>query len=195
MNTNPFSQSGWQAGGAPSIFGALPSVPISSTMPRSIQPDSSSFKFVNFNTTILNCTVLGPQDRVTYRVVTDTGAPASTMWKDNENRNVAMVYWQPYASVEIRTATAKQRARDWLRLSADKSQRIMKCNGAQYAWSPIDGFICLHKVQSTAPRVLARIARAQSMVLLEMTPEAMQLGLLEPAIVATVLFICGHNID
>lgn len=31
--------------------------------------------------------------------------------------------------------------------------------------------------------------------MLELTQEAMQLGLLEPALVATVIFICGHNID
>lgn len=53
----------------------------------------------------------------------------------------------------------------------------------------------LYRLQSTAPRVLARIARARDMVILEMIPEAMQSGLLEPSVVATVLFTCGHNID
>jgi len=71
----------------------------------------------------------------------------------------------------------------------------MTIGGVQYGWSPFDGFICLYKVQSTAPRVLARIARLQNSVILDMTPEAMQLGLLEPAVVATVIFTCGHNID
>lgn len=84
-----------------------------------------------------------------------------------------------------------------------------------YAWTPIDGFICvralrashsdrsnltdvypqLYKVNSTAPRVLARVARGQNMVLLEITSEAMNLGLLESCMVATVMLTCGHNID
>ncbi len=34
-----------------------------------------------------------------------------------------------------------------------------------------------------------------NMIMLEMTQEAMQLGLLEPAVVSTVMLNCGHNID
>ncbi|EED85686.1 predicted protein [Postia placenta Mad-698-R] len=152
---NPFTAGGWgtSSGNPPSIFGALPSVPVSSSAPRSIQADSVQYKLTNFNTTVLNCTVVGPQNHVVYRVVTNSGAPSSTMWKDNESRNVGMVTWQPNATLE------------------------------------------LYKLQSTAPRVLARIARLQSSILLDMTPEAMQLGLLEPCVVATVIFTCGHNID
>ncbi|PCH35194.1 hypothetical protein WOLCODRAFT_91463 [Wolfiporia cocos MD-104 SS10] len=194
---NPFNQGGWGSGSgvAPSIFGALPSLPITDTIPRSMQPNSVTFQFTNFNTTILNCTILGPQGRAAYRIVTDPTAPSSTMWKDNESRNVATVNWQPNATVEIRGIASKQRVRDWLRLSSDQSKRIMQIGAIQYAWSPIDNFVCLYKVQSTAPTVLARIARGQRMVMLEMTPEAMQLGLLEAAIVATVMFTCGHNVD
>ncbi|KAH9933053.1 uncharacterized protein B0H18DRAFT_985309 [Fomitopsis serialis] len=191
---NPFAAGGWGTGSgiAPSIFGALPSVAISNA--KTTQPDSVLYKFTNCNTTILNCNIAGPQGRVVYRVVTDSGAPSSTMWKDNDNRNVAMVNWQPNANVEIRGIASRQRARDWLHLSADKSKRVMTIAGVQYAWSPIEGFICLYKLQSTAPRVLARIGRAQD-VTLEMTQEAMQLGLLEACLVATVLLTCGHNVD
>ena len=53
----------------------------------------------------------------------------------------------------------------------------------------------LYRTQTSAPKVLARVARAPSMVLLELTQEALQLSLLEPCLVATVLFVCGHNID
>ncbi|OSX61086.1 hypothetical protein POSPLADRAFT_1034605 [Postia placenta MAD-698-R-SB12] len=194
---NPFTAGGWgtSSGNPPSIFGALPSVPVSSSAPRSIQADSVQYKLTNFNTTVLNCTVVGPQNHVVYRVVTNSGAPSSTMWKDNESRNVGMVTWQPNATLEVRGVASRQRVRDWLRLSSDQSKRIMQIGGVQYAWSPIEGFICLYKLQSTAPRVLARIARLQSSILLDMTPEAMQLGLLEPCVVATVIFTCGHNID
>ncbi|TCD70714.1 hypothetical protein EIP91_002090 [Steccherinum ochraceum] len=205
---NPFVNGGWsQAGNGssqpwgddsdspPSIFGALPSLTISTTIPRSMQPDSVTFSFTSFNTTILNCVVLGPQKRVAYRVTTEPTAPSCTIWKDNESRNVAMVQWQPTSVLEIRGVTPRQRIKDWLRISSDKSHRKMEIRGNEYCWAPIDGFICLYKSQSSAPRVLARIARAPSMVLLELTQEALQAGLLEPCLVATVMFVCGHNID
>lgn len=119
---NPFTAGGWgtSSGNPPSIFGALPSVPVSSSAPRSIQADSVQFKLTNFNTTVLNCTVVGPQNHVVYRVVTNSGAPSSTMWKDNESRNVGMVTWQPNATLEVRGVASRQRVRDWLRLSSDQ---------------------------------------------------------------------------
>ena len=66
------------------------------------------------------------------------------------------------------------------------------------SWKQADGDYTgsqMSKVNSSAPRVLARIARIPNTVMLEMTQEAMQLGLLEPALVATVMLSCGHHID
>ena len=92
----------------------------------------------------------------------------------------------------------------------------MEVRGIHYAWAPINGFICvslhlhildintslkaiknpqLYSTQTSAPKVLARVARTPNMVLLEITQEAIRLSLLEPCLVATVLFVCGHNID
>lgn len=132
-NMNPFTNGGWSKAGnglshpwddgsdsPPSIFGALPSLPITTTIPRSMQPDSVTFSFSSFNTTVLNCTVFGPQKRVAYRIVTESTAPSCTIWKDNESRNVAMVQWQPSSMLEIRGVTPRQRVKDWLRLSSDK---------------------------------------------------------------------------
>lgn len=70
--------------------------------------------------TILNCTVVGPGEQVVYRIVTNSGAPSSTVWKDNDNRSVAMVNWQPNATCEVRNVASRQRVRDWLRLSPDQ---------------------------------------------------------------------------
>ena len=118
---NPYGQGQWQQGGAaPSIFGALPSA-TASTMPTTAPADSVTFTFTNFKTTILNSTVVGPQQRTVYRVVTEATAPACTILKDNESRNVGMVQWQPHTSVEIRGAASQQRVRDWLRLSSDQT--------------------------------------------------------------------------
>ena len=53
----------------------------------------------------------------------------------------------------------------------------------------------LSKASASAPRVLARIARAPGTVLLEVTKEAISEGLLDSCLVATVMLVCGHNID
>lgn len=238
---NPYGQAGWSQAGQgrsnalnsgtpPSLFGALPSLQPTSGVPRSMQPDSITYQFTSFNSTILNCNILKSGSEIAYRVVTEASAPSCTIFKDNSSRNAAMIEWQP-TTLEIRNVASKQRLRDWLRLSSDRrltlywlmslriqltlsnSRRYMVVNGIQYAWVPMDNFICvrlriltatdsnsfvllqLYKVQTSAPRVLARIARAPTIVLLEMTPEALNLGLLEPSLVATVIFVSGHNID
>ncbi|RDX47236.1 hypothetical protein K466DRAFT_491022 [Polyporus arcularius HHB13444] len=191
---NPYGQQWQQGGAAPSIFGALPSLPVSHA-PRAMQSDSIMFSFTDFKTTILNCTVVGPQGRTAYRIITEPAQPACTIVKDNESKSVAMIQWQPAASLEVRGVTNRQRVRDWLRLSPDQSRRFMDVQGAQYAWAPMEGFICLYKVNSSAPRVLARIARMPNAVMLELTQEAVHVGLLEASLVATVMLSCGHNID
>ena len=53
----------------------------------------------------------------------------------------------------------------------------------------------MYKLHSPAPRVLARVARTPNMITVDITQEALQLHLLEPTLVATVLLSCGANID
>ena len=53
----------------------------------------------------------------------------------------------------------------------------------------------MYKVNSSAPRVLCRIVRVPNSLTLELSQEAMQLNLLEPALVATILLTCGNAID
>lgn len=133
VNMNPYTAGGWSRNGGrgaqnpwgdgdaapPSVFGALPSLPLSSIQ-SSMAPESVSFQFTNFQSTILNCTVIGPQNRTVYRIVTAQSTPSCTIWKDNESRNIAMVQWQPTATLEIQGVTPRQRVREWLRLSSDR---------------------------------------------------------------------------
>ena len=166
---NPYGQGQWQQQGssAPSIFGALPSAPA----PRpaaALQPDSVTFQLANFKTTVLNCTVYGPGQRAAFRIVTESAPAACTIIQDNECRNIAMVKWGAHAQVEVRGYAAEQRARDWLKLSSDQrwvvscvstegshmltansthSRRVMDVRGIEYAWAPMDGFICVSLLQ------------------------------------------------
>lgn len=123
---NPFTQGGWSTGNShsagyawntddmpPSVFGALPSV--------SDEFDNVTYQFTGFNSTILNCSVVGPQGQVAYRVVTESTAPSCTIVKDLGNRNIAMVQWQPHSTLEIYRITPQQRIKDWLRVSTDSS--------------------------------------------------------------------------
>lgn len=123
FSMNPFTQGGWAPNGeyatAPSVYGALPSLAVSASAPRSIQPDSVTFQFTHFRSTVLNCSVVSPQSRVAYCVVTEATTPSCTLWKDNEGRVIAKVQWQPTATLELRGVTQRQRVRDWLRLAPD----------------------------------------------------------------------------
>ncbi|KAG1823426.1 uncharacterized protein BJ212DRAFT_1262867 [Suillus subaureus] len=194
--SNPFAaQDGWNAGNGqstwntsvppPSIFGALPypSVP-------SILPGAITLKFTSLSPTILNCKVIGPRNETYFRVVTDGG---HTVLKDAQGSNIALLEWRDRPTVEARSLVAKQPMGQWLRLSTDRSHRFMVHNGVGYSWRPHDRFLQLSIPGSYD--VLARVSKTYDVVILEMTPYAIQLGLLELGVLATILLQCGKSID
>lgn len=131
---NPYAQGGWSYAGnghsvnrpwgdgfapAPSVFGALP-------YPTSPPPsDLVTFQFSSFNPTILNCTILGPHSRPSFRITTDSSMPGYTVVKNAEGKNIALIEWQARPYVEVRGILPKQSIRHWLRLSPD--QRCASC--------------------------------------------------------------------
>lgn len=78
------------------------------------------YRFMSFNTTILNSTVKNPNSQVVYQVATGPSTPSITILRDTASRSVALIEWQPSISVEIRDVASKQRTRDWLKVSTDK---------------------------------------------------------------------------
>ncbi|KAJ6511635.1 hypothetical protein DFH09DRAFT_941973 [Mycena vulgaris] len=191
---NPYSQ-GWQntggaasSNGRPSIFGALPF-----TSPDTL-PTFFSFRFTSFNPTILNCTIIGPQSRPYFRIVTDAPIPGVSTFQNSNGQNVALVQWHRHPEVEIRNIVSRQRTSEMLSLSPDQSSRTMTVNGSTFTLTPRDNFIWLYSTASQ-PEILGRISRGQGTVTLELTGEAIHLGLLESAVVATFLLQCGRNID
>ncbi|KAG1776844.1 hypothetical protein EV702DRAFT_315406 [Suillus placidus] len=194
--SNPFvAQAGWNAGNSqstwdtsvppPSIFGALPYPCVSSALPGAI-----TLKFTSLSPTILNCKVIGPRNETYFRVVTDSG---HTVLKDAQGSNIALLEWRDNPTVEARGLVAKQPMGQWLRLSMDRSHRFMAHNGVGYSWSPHDRFLQLSIPGSYD--VLARVSKAYDVVILELTPHAIQLGLLELGVLATILLQCGKSID
>ncbi|KAJ6582351.1 hypothetical protein B0H19DRAFT_929063 [Mycena capillaripes] len=191
---NPYSQ-GWQGAGnsrvnngRPSIFGALPFTP-----PETL-PTFFSFRFTSFNPTILNCNVIGPQSRPYFRVMTDTPMPGVSVFQNSNGQNIALIQWHRHPEVELRNLVARQRASEMLSLSPDQSSRRLTVNGATFTFTPRDNFIWIYSTASQ-PELLGRISRSQNSVTLDLTGEAIHLGILEPAVVATFLLQCGRNID
>ncbi|KAJ7905900.1 hypothetical protein B0H13DRAFT_2508533, partial [Mycena leptocephala] len=192
---NPYTQ-GWQStsqsranNGRPSIFGALPF-----TSPDPL-PTFFSFRFTSFNPTILNCSVIGPQSRPYFRIMTDTPMPGVSVFQNSNGQNIALVQWHRHPEVELRNIVARQRVSEMLSLSPDQRfSRGMTVNGTAFTLTPRDNFIWIYSTASQ-PELLGRISRGRNAVTLELTGEAIHLGILEPAVVATFLLQCGRNID
>ncbi|KAG7448707.1 uncharacterized protein BT62DRAFT_965229 [Guyanagaster necrorhizus] len=179
---------GWGQGPAPSMFGALP-------YPTPPGPANYvTFYLTSFNPSVLNCTVIGPQQRPFFAFITDSNMPTYTVLKDAKDRNIALVEWQPHPLVELRGVISKQKVKDWLRLSQDKASRTMDVCGTRYLWIPREQYINLYSSGSSS-RLLARICRGHGTITLDIAAEAMQLGLLDATIIATMLLQCGQNID
>ena len=115
-NMNPFAE--WNthsSGSSPSVFGALPSIPIAPTLPVFIT-DSLVLRF-GANNNILNCVLLGPQNRTLFSI---SSSGSRTSFRNVENAVFAVVDFGPHATVEVQGFAPRQHVRDWLRLTSDK---------------------------------------------------------------------------
>ncbi|KAE9406162.1 hypothetical protein BT96DRAFT_963661 [Gymnopus androsaceus JB14] len=147
---------------------------------------------------ILNCTVIGPDQERYLHVVTDPHNPMYTLFQKIQasggSRSCALVEWQRQPLVEIRDVMSKYPIRDWLHLNSDERARSMQFQNARYTWAPQDRYINMHSAGSN-PVFLARISRGHGTITLDLTNQAIQLGLLDACIIATVVMQCGRNID
>lgn len=115
---NPYAN--WQSGNngtSPSIVGALPYTSTSYPLPPS---DLVAFTFTSLNPTILNCTVLGPNNRHYFSISTDASMAGYTLFKDTDSRSIALIEWQNKPLVEARGLLQKQNISNWLRLASDR---------------------------------------------------------------------------
>ncbi|KAJ7667154.1 hypothetical protein B0H17DRAFT_1251948 [Mycena rosella] len=167
---NPFDWSG------------QPSARSGASAPTSSAPPLTAFYLTALRPTVLNCTVVGPRARVHYTVSTDGAMPGYTVVKRAADRkSIALVEWQAHPRVEIRGAVAKQETREWLRISRDQTYRTMTIRGAQYTWAPDNQYINLCST-GPIPRFLGRISRGDDSVFIELTPDALQLELLDTSV-------------
>ncbi|KAJ7790201.1 hypothetical protein B0H14DRAFT_3570830 [Mycena olivaceomarginata] len=176
----------------PSVFGALPYP----TPPSSrYAPNLTTFYLTSLNPGVLNCAVLGPHARLHYTVSTDANMPGYTVFKNAlDKKSIALVEWTKHPRVEVRGAVPKQETKEWLKISRDKTYRTMTVRGFQYTWAPENEYINLCS-SGPSPQFLGRISRGEDTVVVELTADAIQLGLQDTTIVVAVLLQCGHNID
>ena len=115
-NMNPFAEWNTQSSNSsPSVFGALPSIPIAPTLPVFIT-DSLVLRFSS-NNSILDCVLLGPQNRTLFSI---SSSGSRTSFRNVENAVFAVVDFASHATVEVQGFTPRKYVRDWLRLTSDQ---------------------------------------------------------------------------
>ncbi|KAF7325981.1 hypothetical protein MKEN_00449000 [Mycena kentingensis (nom. inval.)] len=195
-NMNPYSSWGGSSssssGATSPIYGALPYPRASGGNPA---PSLATFHLTSFSPTILNSWVIGASaGQAYYQITTDKQMVGYTVIKTVDGRSVALVEWQKHPRVEVRGAVEKQDTREWLRISRDKTYRTMTLKNLEFKWIPEDKYINLYS-KSSHPQFYGRISRAENAVVIEVTGEAMQMGLLDGIVTAAVILQCGQNID
>ncbi|KAJ6459972.1 hypothetical protein C8R45DRAFT_1056190 [Mycena sanguinolenta] len=201
MYSNPYTQGGWQSSSnprassssntvpQPSLFGALPFV-----TPNPI-PMFVSFRFTSFSPSILNSTVMGPQGKTYFRVSTDVPTPGFTVITNSTNQPTIIIEWRKHPVLEIRDIVPKQQSSQWLALAPEKRYRTMTAKGKTFVWAPDGESVCLYSPGLGAPQTYARVTREEGAVALDITAEAIQIGLLDVCVAAALLLQCGRNID
>ncbi|KAJ7912319.1 hypothetical protein B0H13DRAFT_2232533 [Mycena leptocephala] len=192
-NSGHSNYSSGSASGAPppSIFGALPYPTPPNTR---FAPNLTTLYLTSLSPSVLNCAVIGPHSRLHYSISTDSNMPGYTVVKNADRKSVALIEWTKQPRVEIRGAVPKQETKGWLKISRDQTYRTMTVRGFQYTLAPQDQYINLCS-SGPSPQFLGRISRGDDAVIVELTPDAIQLGLQDTTIVVAVLLQCGHNID
>ncbi|KAF8069958.1 hypothetical protein FPV67DRAFT_1447831 [Lyophyllum atratum] len=192
MYANPFGS--WASGSQnnsnppPSIYGALPYTGIATS-------DLITFYFTSFKPSILNCVVVGAQNEVHYRIESPDDVQGYSVITNSGGAKIALVEWRTPPLVELRGLVRKQPVNQWLKLTPNRSAREMDVRGMRYVWAPVDKSINLYAGPSSGTTFLAKLTRGPTYVTLEMTPDAVQLGLLDSVVIAALLLQCGRNID
>ncbi|KAJ7629028.1 hypothetical protein FB45DRAFT_1059646 [Roridomyces roridus] len=201
---NPFAHGGWpndyssssNAGTVPqpSIFGALP-------YPTQ-QSSSSSPRLLTFRITeydpdlqILKSTVVDPNMNPCFHISTDTPTPGFTVIHDTAHQPQVIIEWARHPVVEICNVVPKTRAKDWLALSSDRSYRTMRALNKTFVWAKDGADLCLYSAGLGSPELYARMSREDEEVLLDLTMEAVRIGLLGVCVTAAVLLQSGRGID
>ncbi|KAJ6614596.1 hypothetical protein B0H10DRAFT_1803113 [Mycena sp. CBHHK59/15] len=196
---NPYAQGGWSnsfnhnavnnpSSGASPLYGVLPYV----TSPTLT---FLTFNFSSLDGTILDSEIVGPHSRTYFRVSTDSTTSGFSVIQNAKQESVALIEWKTHPVIEIRGIVSKRTSAQWLPLSPDKTYRMMSARGRNFRWTPSNGCINLYNTSFHNPELFGRISQGQNGIVLEITTEAIQIGLLEVFVVSALLMMSGRSID
>ncbi|KAJ7938683.1 hypothetical protein B0H13DRAFT_1587498, partial [Mycena leptocephala] len=174
----------------PSIFGALP---------YSMPPNSASaaFNYVRFTFsspqgTIWNSVVTGPRSQKYYRITTDSTERGFSIVQNFGGEIIAVIEWRKHPTVEIFGTVSKRTTEH---NTCFHRFRLTIFQGYYCTWTPDDQYIRLHDASRRDPQLLGRVFQGQKDTTIEVAVEALKLRFLKVLVVATLLLICGRNID
>jgi hypothetical protein len=98
----------------------------------------------------LNCSVIGPQSRPYFRIMTDTPMPGVSVFQNSNGQNIALVQWHRHPEVELRNIVARQRVSEMLSLSPD--QRLWFCSRLRSIFYLTISHPALEEWRSMGPR-------------------------------------------
>lgn len=117
---DPFSaQNATNDGNAPSIFGALPYPGSASSVDPPLHT-LVTFRFTSLTHTVLDCSVVGPNNETCYRVASDLSGRGYSLLKNAAGHDIAIVEWRSHPTVEAQAVGAKLHVGQWLPLSSDR---------------------------------------------------------------------------
>ncbi|KAJ7117173.1 hypothetical protein C8R44DRAFT_739016 [Mycena epipterygia] len=126
------------------------------------------------SSTLLDSIVFGPNSQLYFRVSTASRPLRYTAIHDSTNEAVTVIKWLKQPVIKIRDVITKRAVSQWLVLSSDKK------------------FI---STGLEAPRIYARIFRDDNSLALDLTTEAIKMGLLDVCVAAALVLQSGLNID
>ncbi|KAJ3740375.1 hypothetical protein DFH05DRAFT_1405172 [Lentinula detonsa] len=170
-------------------FGALPfqnppeaSVLVPFTMP---EPNPSA----------ANCDVVGPNNKLQFRVVTDAATPGYTVLKAANDESLATIEWREPTKLEVRGLIPKQRAADFFKSSCDRRYRAMAIQSREYVLVSTGGTLLLYTAGTKSYEFLARTSKRAGSCLAELTRGAVSANLLQVCIVTILLLQNGRKFN
>ncbi|KAJ8517737.1 hypothetical protein ONZ45_g5097 [Pleurotus djamor] len=147
------------------------------------------------NPNVLNCTIMGSRNKVFYRIATDSPKLGVTYIYDAHGSPIVIIEWHKHPILEIRGVIPKQHISHWLALAPGKAARTMTIAGKQYIWAPGDNELCLFDASVGSLQLLAKATTHHKRITLEVSPHAIQGGLSEAIVAATILLLSGRSFD
>ncbi|TFK26615.1 hypothetical protein FA15DRAFT_588176 [Coprinopsis marcescibilis] len=197
---NPYA--GWtpQTSGSssiPSIQGALPYI----DFPGAREAQWVTFRFASQGGDIFNCVVVDPESHPRFSIVTSIqNGTRTTLLRDGNGGLAGRIEWSQQPVVELRTYVnniPRQPASTFITRSTDGASKLMTLKGKTYQWTrmPQQGIIGLLNVSyNPQERLGALFKTADGVVCLSVSPTVVAEGLLDVAVLVTILFSSGAHI-